>query len=85
MFIMTQIRIDQFIKEHSIKEVSMAKSADEIYQSCKKVYGTCTDGSFEMCLSFNDYYNIKAVEDEQISIKVQTRETTQSQVDALHK
>jgi hypothetical protein len=39
-----------------------------IYNSCHRVYGTCTDGSFEMCLVMNGYY-MAAKEEEKLDDK----------------
>lgn len=32
------------------------KSSKQIMESCQRVYGTCTDGSYEACLAHDGYY-----------------------------
>ena len=35
------------------------KELEKIYTHCKFVYGTCKDGSFEACLHYRGYYNLR--------------------------
>ena len=39
-------------------EQELREKMAKIKESCKKVYGTCTDGSFEACLHYEGYYHL---------------------------